>query len=421
VCSECTGVAAPFWKRDFPVPIGPDRACPYPAIAFRSHHTHEPLLNGYGWSALLFRECHLKIIIDGRNLSLYPLGKDGFRGGTETYVTRLAKGLSERHLVHVITPDLEIEEQRGPREWWWPPTNFPLAADVVVMVYSLSGVEDYAADYLVYAVNGVDPMLGPDHSWASGIDAFACFSEKHVELLRQFRNTVPAEKCHITGLGIDLDEYRPDGSPKAHGRLLYANDPARGLWHVLDIHDHLRKLVPDASLHVAYDFDRQFEHHKWAANSLAEALWDCKRRLSTTDGVVNRGALSRAELIQEQLECQVHAMPSDPPNVGSQIHGITQMECAAAGAALVLDDYEAFPEVFGEAALILPQIGTYLPRSERRYDAQDWAEAIADIIRDPARWAEMSRESRALAEKHTWENVIANWEAMLLELSGVVA
>jgi glycosyltransferase involved in cell wall biosynthesis len=195
------------------------------------------------------------------------------------------------------------------------------------------------------------------------------------------------------------------------------NDPQRGLWHVLDVFDKLKVLVPHATLHVGYDFDRVFEAMRWQASAAAQMLWECKERMATTEGVTNLGALSRPDVIREQLECQVHVWPSDPPNVGSQIHGLTQMECAAAGAALVLSDIEAFPEVFGEAATLLPVPGTYVPSAERRLDAQDWAEAVAELMLDPDKWAEASKKSRALAEQHTWAKVLDNWETMFVTLA----
>lgn len=362
----------------------------------------------------------MKIIIDARALQLYPVGQPTeFTGGTELMVHKIAKGLAGYdHTVHVVCPDLEVEEQRGESLWYWGPNAHPSAADAVVMVHSLQHVADYSADYLIMATNGVDPDLGPQHSYASGVDMFPVFSIKHGEMLRQFRPTVPEEKLVVTGLGIDWEQdYHWLGEEKVPGRMLYANDPARGLWHVLDIFDHLKTLNPDVTLHVAYDFDKQFEHHKWSATALAEVLWECKQRLGSTPGVTNMGGLSRSELVREQLECQIHAMPSDPPNAGSQIHGITQMECAAAGAALVLADYEAFPEVFGEAAMILPQIGLFLPKSERRYDALDWAEAINELMHDSDKLADMAKKSRELAARHTWGHVANRWSTMLGELA----
>lgn len=350
-------------------------------------------------------------------------------------VRQLAHGLAEKgHTVHVITPDLQVEQQRGVSEWWWPPTGYPRAADALVLVHSMEPLptSGITAPLVIVASNGIDPPLLSDEQTRATVDAWPVFSETHKRLLCATRPAVDPEKCFVTGLGVDINEYSISETERSwdldhdvqsvrrrrialrhteHGRLLYANDPQRGLWHVLDIYDKLA--VADKSLHIAYEFDRQFEPHRWNATAMSEVLWECKRRIECTPGIVKLGALSHEELIREQLECHVHAMPSDPPNVGSQIHGITQLECAAAGAALVLSDTEAFPEVFGEAATILPLPGAYLPAHERRCDAQDWADVIAELMQDPEKWAEASRKARALAEQHTWSHVVDRWQEML--------
>lgn len=358
----------------------------------------------------------MNIICDARSLRMYAVGRNGFHGGTELYLQRVAHGLAQRgHIVHVVTPDLPKEEQRGPSEWWWAPTWFPRETDILVCFHNTEFMGDYSAPLVVLASNGIDPYLGPDNAHIANVDAYAVFSEVHRDLLHRTRG-VPEDRCYLTGLGVDLDDYALD-LPAVPGRMLFCNDPARGLWHVLDIFDRVRDAVPGATLHVAYDFERQFQQHRWAATALAEALWECKRRLDGTPGVVNLGALTRGSLAREQMECQVHAMPSDPPNVGSQIHGISQMELAAARTPLVLSDTEAFPEVFGSAATILPLPGSYLPAEERRLDAQDWADHVVEIMTDPERWREMSERSVALAEKHTWAAVVDKWEEMLRSLA----
>ena len=361
----------------------------------------------------------MRLIFDARPLDLYPgWASGGFFGGTEGMVQQLAHGLAEKgHTVHVITPDLPIEQQRGPTEWWWPANVYPHAADALVLVHSMERLptSGITAPLVIMATNGIDPPILPDDQTRSIVDAWPVFSETHKRLLCATRPAVDPDKCFLTGLGVELPVLIDATVP---GRMLYANDPQRGLWHVLDIFDELRKVVPDASLHIAYEFDRQFEPHRWQASAMAEVMWECKRRIETTPGIVKLGHLSREELIREQLECSVHVMPSDPPNVGSQIHGITQMECAAAGAALVLSDTEAFPEIFGEAATILPLPGAYLPDSERRVDALDWAEHVAELMGDDAAWQVASALARGLAEKHTWAHVIDRWDAMLETLAG---
>jgi glycosyltransferase involved in cell wall biosynthesis len=353
----------------------------------------------------------MKLIVAATALRLYPLGKPApFYGGSEKMVHELAKGLAKKHTVHVITPDLEAEEQRGPTLWYWPPTHHPTKADAVVSVHGLNDLA-YDADLLVWAPNGV----GADTAGLEGdVDAVATFSEVHSDLIAQTTG-IPREKCVLTGLGVDLDPY-PLDDQSVPGRMYVANDPVRGLWHVLDVFDLVKKEIPEASLHVGYDFDRQFDTHRWHQNALAEMLWECRDRMCTP-GVVNLGALSPPEVILQQIECQVHCWPSDPPNAGSQTWGLLQAECAAAGCALVLSDVESFGEVFREGATVLPTIGHYFQANERRIDAQDYADIVIRLMKDPKLYAKQRRKAQKLAAKHTWSRCISRWNEMLCRLS----
>jgi glycosyltransferase involved in cell wall biosynthesis len=368
----------------------------------------------------------MRIIFDASNHQLYPIGGDGFTSGTVVMVRQIARGLAERgHTVHVITNDLETEEQRGPGLWYWPPDNHPTLADVAVQLMHVNPAPGYDAPILLLATFGLDPFLGRDHRWAAMIDGFPLLSAKHGELLRLARPTIAAQQCFVTGLGVDLEVYRDSrqwmiGSQtiqtvsKVPGRLLYANDPARGLLPLLDIFDRVREQVPDASLHIAYDFAGNLERVRWQHSYLAQMLLECERRIETTPGIVNLGALTREQIIREQLECQVHVMPSTAER--DQLHGLTQLECAAAGCALVLSDVCAFPEVFGAGATILPQVGQYIPEAERRVTPDDWAGVVVALLKDGEKWQEESRKARALAEGYTWDKVIDRWEKMIEQL-----
>lgn len=386
----------------------------------------------------------MRILFDCRQETLYPLAKEGFSGGSQVYVRAIIRGLvANGHEVHVIAPDLAEDERRGPNEFWWPPDYFPKRFDVAVMQMHARAEPEYEAPFCILMTSCVDPWLGPDNAFANSFDAVPVFSQTHKDLLCKVR-PIPPEKCHITGLGVDLADYdvplagvdtstvpytfdytqarkqleNPYSPLKVPGRMLYGNDPARGLFYALDIFDRVRVRVPEATLHVTYNFDQQHGWRAWEHSQMAQLLWECKRRLETTPGVVSLGGLGRAGIIREQLECQVHCAPQDPPGVGTQTHGIMQMECAAAGAALVLSDIEAFPEVFGGAAKILPVIGKYLPDRQNRCDAGDYAEVVIGLMKNPKKWATWSRKARALAEKNTWSIVVDKWETMLAGLKG---
>lgn len=359
----------------------------------------------------------MRILFDCRTLQIYPFSQPGFSGGTEEVVKRIISGLAGRgHQVHVVAPDLGHNEQRDENEFWWAPTNHPTWADVVVAVQNPSFLEGYVAPHFVLLTTESAPWLGEDGSMGSRFAAVPCMSETHKSLLCKTRPSIDPEKCIVTGLGIEQDDYYE--SSKVPGRMFFANDPARGLWHLLEIFDRVRRQVPEATLHVGYDFDRQFENHRWRSDAMAERMWQCRERINRGGGIVNLGALTHEAMVHEQLECQVHVHPSDPPNQGSQTYGLTQMECAAAGAALVLSDIEAFPELFGECASILPLPGTMAARSEagelQRVTYDDWADEVVSLMQeDHEKWQMASAKSREVAARHTWPAVIDRWEGML--------
>jgi glycosyltransferase involved in cell wall biosynthesis len=92
------------------------------------------------------------------------------------------------------------------------------------------------------------------------------------------------------------------------------------------------------------------------------------------------------------------------------------MECAAAGAALVLSDVAAFPEVFGEGATIVPMVGKYIPELERRVTPGDYVDIVVELMTNPEVWLAASQKARALAEQNTWGKCIDRWEQMLEQL-----
>lgn len=361
----------------------------------------------------------MKLIIDGTAFKHYPFGrKDGFRGGSENYVAILAEGLAQKHEVHVVAADIQREERRGPNEWWWPEAYHPTEADAVLCAHNLEPVQPgspYHAPLVVWLSNGLGANLGPDDEWAQMIDGVACFSKCHADFLGVQHPRVARDKCYVTGLGVDLSLYDPK-RPKVPGRMFFSNDPARGLWHALDVFDAVKKNVPDATLHVGYDFDRQFAVRRWKSSWQSEQLWECEKRLKGTPGVVNLGSLTPEETRDQIHECHVHVMPSEPSNVGSQIHGLLQAEHMATGTPCVLSDIEAFGEVFGAAASILPIPGAYIDQLERRYDAQDWGEAVTRLMRDNKKWHAASKKSVRLARTMVWPNVVKNVDAMLGDL-----
>lgn len=352
------------------------------------------------------------ITFDARNLFLYPLGKAGFSGGTEEMVRVLGDKLSQWYHVNIVTHDLEEWEPRGPSLFYWPPQMFPQKADVLVMVQSPDGMNDYTAPCVALATNGIDPVVGEA---SAAIDLYPCFSKTHVDMMCKTRLSIPEERCVITGLGVDLPQTLV---PPERGLMCWMNDPARGLWHMLDIFDVVKQRVPEARLAVTYNFELQFSHRMWQPSQMAQVLWECKERMQKTPGVEVWTELPKEQLIGLQRVQHVHVMPSDPPNQGSQIHGMSQLESARFGTPLILSDTEAFPEVFGAAADILPLPGSYMEDKQRRTTPADWADVIECVMNDESAYREMHDASLELARQNTWDVVAGKWHDMIEDAIG---
>ncbi len=85
--------------------------------------------------------------------------------------------------------------------------------------------------------------------------------------------------------------------------------------------------------------------------------------------------------------------------------GITALEAVACGCPAVVSDTGGLAEAAGPA-------GRVVPRTEEAF-----AEAAAALLRDPVRWAELSRAGADHAARHDWDRVAAAVDAVWRELA----
>jgi glycosyltransferase involved in cell wall biosynthesis len=81
--------------------------------------------------------------------------------------------------------------------------------------------------------------------------------------------------------------------------------------------------------------------------------------------------------------------------------GLPSLEAMRCGVPVVASDSSCFPEIVGDAGVLLD------PR-----DIDGWAEALVTLLRDPARRAELVRRGRARAAGFTWSRTAAETYAV---------
>jgi len=117
-------------------------------------------------------------------------------------------------------------------------------------------------------------------------------------------------------------------------------------------------------------------------------------------GLGNRVTFERfvpeAEKESYYRAADAYCLPSEAESCG-----LAPLEAAAHGLPLVLGDIPVFEELFGDAATLVQ------PGSPAAIEA-----AVSGLLGDPERRTRMSDRSRAVAERHSWEEMVDGYESV---------
>lgn len=165
------------------------------------------------------------------------------------------------------------------------------------------------------------------------------------------------------GGGVNLAEYAPPAQPRIPRRVVCTSSPDR---------------CPAASA-IGRGFD--FVHSYRPVRGLPPSV-----------------ELSRPELVALQRSAQVLIYPLDPRRP-SDFFSMAVLEAMAAGTPVVVSDADSMPELWSDAALVLP----------RPIDNGAWDEAVEELLGNRAAWRRHSMLGRALAERYDWPLVAARY------------
>lgn len=194
-------------------------------------------------------------------------------------------------------------------------------------------------------------------------------------------------------------------------RVIYTSSPDRGLDTILEhIWPKVVAAVPDAELHVYYgwgNFDR-------LARAGRADLREFKQRVANlvldTKGVVFHGRVNQDELAREMLKASVWLYPTR----FSETYCITAVEMQQAGVVPVTTDLAALAETV-KAGVIIPSHGPDGRMIDVKDQAQEYADAVIDLLQNPLVANNHRADARANAPKLTWEDVAIRWRTQVLE------
>jgi protein O-GlcNAc transferase len=341
-------------------------------------------------------------------------------GGSEAAATYLSRELALRgHEVEVVGQVRPSEDRHGPgtvrfvdhrefAEYGGPgPCDGQVVregrateCDVFVSSRYLSALGAVRPDARLKVLWMHDVHAGPDtYRRLGGYDSVLCLSRWALELAQRFYPHVPADRFVQTRNGIPLDLYQLD--PVKEGwRVVYSSSPDRGLDRLLDFWPTVKKLRPDAELHVYYGFDTWEKMAVHACDDVAAAqIQIYKTRLAAMagQGVVSHGRVGQPELAAAWLGTSAWLYPTN----FSETSCITAMEAQAAGAYCVCSRQAALTETARYALLVDP------PNTREGY-RETFLQCVENVSRAPGP-VHLGSRTWALRELG-WAGVAAQWE-----------
>lgn len=157
--------------------------------------------------------------------------------------------------------------------------------------------------------------VGDFRDFANYVDHIVTISPFHAQY---FRDNYQIESTVTIDLPVRTWEYEQD-VPKIPNRMIFCSVPTRGLDVLAKCYPRIREQVPDASLVITSDF------RLWGAQSPMNEQYI--RKFMGMQGVVFLGAVSRHQLITEQLSAEIHGYPC----TYDELFCYASAECQVAG------------------------------------------------------------------------------------------
>lgn len=202
---------------------------------------------------------------------------------------------------------------------------------------------------------------------------------------------VSPEAMTVIPLGVDQDIFKPQPDIRRRdNRLLTtasADVPLKGLSILIQAYSRLLMQRPDLELVVI---------GKLREGPTADLL----RVLDLTDRVQFISDLTRQQVVEEYAKATLCITPSLYEGFG-----LPAAEAMCCAAPVVVSDGGALPEVVGEGGVVV-----------RKGDVDALADAVAQLLADPARRADLALAARRHARTaFDWDRAAAAYEAVLLK------
>jgi glycosyltransferase involved in cell wall biosynthesis len=236
------------------------------------------------------------------------------------------------------------------------------------------------------------------------VDLFLFPSDTHRKHILSVTPCIDPAKTDVWGNCISNEDYFT-GEEKARGKsITYCSSPDRGLHWLCELFPRVRAKVPEATLHVYYRFMPWYQQMagEWNPGNPAAHQQGMRARYAGSffykmgamgeSGVFLHGAVTNQQMVAALESSRVLAYPCDPV-VFTEGFGVSVLDACAAGAIPIISDVDAFGEVYGGTAMVIPG----RPGDHR----DEWVAAMVKALTDDDLQKEVTTRCRAFSKKFT--------------------
>lgn len=232
--------------------------------------------------------------------------------------------------------------------------------------------------------------IGDFKSFAPSMDRIVCISPFHA---KYFEETYEIKNTTVIDLPVRVDDFEDKEVERIPNRLIFTSVPDRGLENLWRVWPIIKRSIKDASLVITSDY------RLWgvdARNNKHRVRW------MAHEDVTFLGAISREQLIYEQLKAQILAYPGNY----DELFCISVAEAQYAGV---------YPITSSTGALETTNMGTVVggnpddPRQDKLF-----ADKIIEKLKDQNELSLLQDQLRSKAyERFRPERILEQWDQLI--------